>query len=607
MAPKLLNLQGLESYPMGTAALRRIFATSCAFLLLTCSLTAHAQTDDVPTSESRVCGQVYIVAEEKITFTAAEKQLLCGNDDLNAWKDIPANEASFFAKSFLQTRGYYQTQTRFEKDRVVIVANKKTIVRDVQLRGQPVELDVTRYWRIFGRPLTPSGLDDLDKWLRQELGREGIACPALKLTADPVHGIVYVDIANTGTLDFPEVDSEGISGVLGGLERRYDAFSVGERYDSLLLDLTSRRMINNGIVLNTYFISECKDENKSIKLVQKINSGQSRLLSFGFGIDTEEFLISRAQWKNSRLGATGTNVEALATASYRRQIANVTTNWYYAPIVTKHYMRAIGGFERLNEDDFDTRTTNVTAGPAWEVDIGNIGGTIWPHVSYDHVETIRSKGNPDPTVDLVWNNLQVTGQSHEYEYYKTDPREGYEFQLMAGFSRSDAGSNLSANRFRVSGSKLWNLFNYSPPIWIFGVRGMAASIVADEENTKLMPPNYRYFLGGSQTLRGFGRNALSSGDAGSMTVGYAGAELRLASIIPFGIQPIALVDYGRLGAEAMTFDPTVYWSPGAGVHWASPIGVFRATLAKGQIQGERAQDLAHLSQWMFYLSYGEQF
>lgn len=568
------------------------------------SLSAQELT---PTAgrEQKVCQDVFLQSAEEITFTPAEKKLICGNSKLNAWRSIPPNEASYFIRSFLQTRGYHDVDSRIEKDHLLIVVHRETIVKNIVFVDPTPPVDIKRYWPIFGRPLTPQALDDLEKWLRQELGRKGFACPQIKITADPSTGVVSIAVTHMEADTFPPVISDGIAGLVGGVERRYDAFATGEPYDSLLLDLTSRRMIADGIVINSYFLTKCKNSATSPDIVQKINSGEPRLISLGFGLDTEEFLIGRAQWKNSRFGTMGSNLEALATASYRVQEARFTFNWYYAPIITSHFLRTRYNFRRENERRHDTRTHSLSVGPVWNIDMGNVNTSISPDVSYDHVETVRGLG--DPTTDFLWTSISFTGQSHEFEYYLDDPRSGYDFDLNAGVTRRDIGSNINANRYAFSFTRLWNLFDYSPPIWVMGIRSRITTIVADNQDSLIMPPNYRYNLGGSQNLRGFARNALPPRDLGAMTSAYVGVETRIGNVFPYGLQPIAFVDIGGLGDRPLALDPTRYYSPGAGLHWKSPIGTFRLTAAHGLIAGEKQEELRHLSRWLVHLSYGEQF
>jgi outer membrane translocation and assembly module TamA len=302
----------------------------------------------------------------------------------------------------------------------------------------------------------------------------------------------------------------------------------------------------------------------------------------------------------------GSNLEVTATASYRTQEVEAAFNWYYAPIVTDHFIRTTYSYRRENERRHDTRTLSATVGPAWNADAGDVGLFLWPNVSYDHVETVRGEG--DPTADFVWLNADGRAQSHEFEYYRADPRTGYELSAQASLSSKDAGSSVSARRYKIGGTKLWNLFDLSPPIWVFGVRGLAATIVPDDDDEAArLPPNFRFALGGSQNLRAFGRDALPPDDARALTIGYLGTEARLCSILPYGLQPIVFVDSGRIGTRALTFDPTLFWGPGVGLNWKSPVGTFRLTAAHGRIAGERAEELAYLQQWQVYFSYGEQF
>src|SRR5690606_6553769 len=117
----------------------------------------------------------------------------------------------------------------------------------------------------------------------QELGHKGYACTQLEITGNPKTGDVTVTASNAVKSIFPLIDSNGISGLIGGVERRYDAFQTGDLYDSLLLDLSVARMLRDDIVLNTLFQTNCSVDRPDISIKQSITSGEPRLISFGFG------------------------------------------------------------------------------------------------------------------------------------------------------------------------------------------------------------------------------------------------------------------------------------------------------------------------------------
>ena len=108
-------------------------------------------------------------------------------------------------------------------------------------------------------------------------------------------------------------------------------------------------------------------------------------------------------------------------------------------------------------------------------------------------------------------------------------------------------------------------------------------------------------------MRGFARKSLPRDDTGSLSKGYLGSEIRLNNILPYSLQPLLFVDWGWLGDEAFTFDPTTFWSPGLGLRWQSPIGTVRGSIGHGFAQGQNSDYFDNLSKFQLYFSLGEQF
>ena len=198
-----------------------------------------------------ICEDIVVRSPDEVTFEAKEKELLCGDQDNEAWSRIPTNQSVYFLRTFLQSRGYHQVAIDVSGSSVRATTGTKTSVSNVKIIGS--DLDPTRYWQIYGRPLTPEALDELGKWIKLELGRNGKPCSVVELSANPATAVVVAEVSEANYATFPEVKSDGIRGLLGGLEERYYAFDKGQPFNSLLLDLTARRMIRDDIVLNTHF------------------------------------------------------------------------------------------------------------------------------------------------------------------------------------------------------------------------------------------------------------------------------------------------------------------------------------------------------------------
>src|SRR5690606_25584288 len=110
----------------------------------------------------------------------------------------------------------------------------------------------------------------------------------------------------------------------------------------------------------------------------------------------------------------------------------------------------------------------------------------------------------------------LTATDHLFEYYLTDPRTGWMFDLEAMSQFSGVVSDQTLHRLLFSHQLLWNLGRWDPPFLILGWRGTVGSYIFGERNplTAEIPVDERFFLGGDASIRGFDRKELPGDESG---------------------------------------------------------------------------------------------
>jgi hypothetical protein len=96
--------------------------------------------------ETTPCAKIRIETPEPVDLTAAEKDLVCGDAQTSAWKNIPATQAKYFLKIFLQNRGYWNIDFSTAGETVVARSERKLTLERVSVLNSPVDLPVDRYW-----------------------------------------------------------------------------------------------------------------------------------------------------------------------------------------------------------------------------------------------------------------------------------------------------------------------------------------------------------------------------------------------------------------------------------------------------------------------------
>ncbi|HEX4924402.1 MAG TPA: BamA/TamA family outer membrane protein [Bdellovibrionales bacterium] len=546
-----------------------------------------------------------VVASEPVSpaLDDLEKRLVCG-DDREGWRNVPHNQAKFQLRSFLQARGYHRAEFESRGEILYVTVNEPTRISKITASGEPEPLDITRRRGITGQILTPARLNELEAWVKKKLGEHGFACPQVRSRANPDTGAVVVEVEEGRALPVAAVLEEP-SLLPPGVLRRYDAFQLGRLYDERELALTERRILSEGIVQAVRFEVDCREQGVFIE--QKVTPGLPRAFSFGFGFNTEDGFRVRGGWRHSRLFRMSSSVDVMAVASLREQKIESTMKWYLLPQVSRFYLLPKVTVRREDEPKYELLNVAGHFIPTYEMDTDSwfIRAGVGPTLE----ETRLLEGVGPGFSRLLLLTSDIEGMSHDFEFNRNEPVSGMRLNLRTGHVLSHGNARVNAHQFRLDGQWLVNFASFEPPLLVLGGRFGFATTAAESVGQIVteLPAQFRYFLGGLSNLRGFGRQELPFHGVGALTMGFVGLEARSTGLLPQNLQPYLFVDAGQLGSNSWTLQNEVYWSPGLGLRWSSPIGVFRFNVAHGNVANAQPETPQGLSHWQFYLAYGEEF
>ncbi|MBC7659591.1 MAG: BamA/TamA family outer membrane protein [Chitinophagaceae bacterium] len=574
--------------------MRFISISIISFLQLFVTLSLRAET---------LCGR--FVTPNQITWTTSEKRTLCGSGDTPTWQNIPFNQAEFFFRSFLQSRGYHNPSFEKKDEKLIVRTGKLTEISRLRPLPERADLDLEKYWFPIGRPLTPDQLNDIEKWFTFKLGRLGYACPKLSMSADKETGEVLIQYEAGEHWTIEEIEGASIPQVEDGVLDRYRAFAVGDAYDPILLELSTNRLKDSQTVINTQYSPECAKK-PSGTLRQTTLPGEPRLVTFGFGFDSENLATIRGSWRNSRLSRNASILDISGSLSYRQQTFLASYDWYYLKNPGRHYLKNYIKAERDFEPTYETRSIKTVTAPAYQMDIGSVKADMYAGPSLQFESTQRGEA-PNAT-RLLTLDLGLNIQDHLYEYFLANPQTGYQANFFGSYSNKSTISDVSLAHYKIDFTYLWNVFNFDPTIWVLGFRGSFATTQPGKgTRPDEVPASFKQFLGGSTDMRGFARKNLPSEGTGSLTKEYLGIELRLNNKLPWNLQPLAFIDTGKLGNEAFRVEPTLFYSPGIGLRWQSPIGTLRLSAAHGYVENDKLNIYGDRTKMQYYFSLGEQF
>ena len=107
--------------------------------------------------------------------------------------------------------------------------------------------------------------------------------------------------------------------------------------------------------------------------------------------------------------------------------------------------------------------------------------------------------------------------------------------------------------------------------------------ISTQNAEDFVPPEERFYLGGSRSVRGWGRNRLGPVDAEEIPIGGKSVfegSLEIRQLVTSGLSSVLFIDFGTLSERTFTFPlRDTHFSPGFGIRYATPIGPIRLDFA----------------------------
>jgi outer membrane protein assembly complex protein YaeT len=400
---------------------------------------------------------------------------------------------------------------------------------------------------------------------------------------------LYIQATPGVLAQFGEVDIKGVQSIGENVIRRQLTFKPGDRFTRRAMRETQRKLY--GLELfefaNVTSLEEPVLMNTEVPVRITVAEGKHRKVTTGIGYGTEEHARARLRWEHLNLfggaqkfGAEGkwSSLDRGVRLDYREPYflaRNFSLNfdgeaWQAAEPV--YSTNRVGGRITMryqpNQQNF------------WTVSLVNEfqRSSITPEALQDF--TIRD--------DLIALGLDPRGDITE----GTVSAIGFDVNRNTTNNLLDARSGYVVNA-RVEKAGRWLLGTYD--YWAAGAEGRHYLSIADRvvvanrleigstraaDNIDLNVPFYkRYFLGGSSSIRGWGRYEVSplSGfgfPIGGLSMLEGSSEVRIPLVGKFGA--VAFLDYGNVWAEAWSLDlRDLRYAVGPGLRYMTPIGPAR--------------------------------
>jgi outer membrane translocation and assembly module TamA len=580
------------------------FTAVCSFLLL--ALLLFLPTTFVAAA-TPLCPNI-ILEEGKIKLNANEKVLVCGVDrDTPNWREIPLPQAELHLRSILQNVGYLNPRFERSGNMLKVWSGPLDKVKSLQVENVKGTLNPDKKRKIVGFPMMPPKLNEVEAWANLGIRTQGYACPSINVEAHAWDGSIVVR-TNLGT---QKTYGALMTGDLDGLNQdildRYQPFVTGELYDVRQPEIMTLRMMADGLFQSAYFVTTCTDTEANLEL--RTSVGKPKIFRFGIGASTEEFPFADVSFRNARLDNKASSFTANLHASPRRESLTADSELYFFPGWHRSFFGPRFFLAHDDEEAFESNRAKLGADLGRNWDQWKVRFTARGGPTLNYVKTLRGAGPEDQTYSSVEGTLLAMSQN--YEASIRDQYEGWSSSVFYRGRRKGLGSEIAVDRIEWNLKHLWNLGEYSPPLFVLGTRLQTITVDSEEltsgASQSLLPSEERIYMGGDQNLRGFPRQSINNGKLGFLTAAYLGFELRLIEQLPFHLQPFLLWDSAKVGTRRYTLDRPVFTSEGLGLRWASPFGTLRGSIARGHVlEGTTLSD-PYPEQWIYFVSFGQEF
>lgn len=534
-------------------------------------------------AKKQICPTI-VLHGEKIKLDETEKRLICGDSEVEAYKKIPSYESSFIMTGFLQSRGYLSPRFEYLDNVLHVHVGKKSVVKKFEIISPDekmatlVKEELRRLYR--RKLLNTSTLNSIEAEALSLLRQNGYPCSKVKAQVDISKSTVIIDLGELNYFEFGEINKEKIKGLNDRALERFYPFESNQTFNEDLLTLTEKRMMRSEVVQGTYFLEGCSQND--FNLSQNFLTGPPRTIRFGAGASTEVGPMVRIRWSNNRYKSMASLLSANAQASLRSQSLTLTADSYFWHHEPRRSLFSQTEIVRDSQIDYEQIVFRLKPHMKWTRDSEGHFKTYTIGPSYEG-GTYYSKENSDPksfSSGILEGALQW--MSHSYELFDVHPQEGDLLSLNFDFRHPSFGFSDPLLKLDSNFVKLSRIGNWGMGTIIGGMRfNVGSTLVSDDVSLNSLPPTVKFFGGGSDDIRGFQLRTLPQNDGlGALSRASAKFELRRTNVYIESVEAFTFLDGGYFGDESGKLDKTLYYSPGLGVRWLSPIGLVQTYVAR---------------------------
>lgn len=479
---------------------------------------------------------------------------------------------------------------------------RPVIVEAIRFQGFQ-DLPADEFKLLDGAPLKPGGRRDRDavRLTRDQAVKlfrnNAYPTAAVDVTERPGSApdrVVVSYLASPGpAMTFGPVTTTGYEKLHESVIRREVLFKSGQPYDERKIIKTQRRLSALELLELTAVTPRVdQPEGTTVPVRITVSEGKPRRLRLGIGYGSEEQARATVSWQHLNFmgGARRLTTDAKWSSIDRGLRLGVTTPYFMRPGVSLTLATGVWQTAQLT---YDSTTWGGRAMMSYHFDRMKRPSREPAHYHFD-----VTYANDFLRYGIKPQFLEDQSRREERIALGLDPDTGRARGTLAtmalDFERSALDVPLDP-RFGIvtlghveyASPKLGSTYRYAElgaeargfaPLGqsVLAGRVRASTLLASDGLS--VPFSKRYFLGGSQSLRGWGRFQVSPLDVDGLPVGgrsvfEATAELRMPVRGPLGV--VFFVDGGNVWQGSKFELSDLLWDVGSGVRYHTPVGAIR--------------------------------
>ncbi|MDP2646994.1 MAG: BamA/TamA family outer membrane protein [Desulfobacterales bacterium] len=465
-------------------------------------------------------------------------------------------------------------------------------------------------------PLQPGQIFNVEKYrdskknIQQVLGNNGFPFARLsgKVTIDTVANAADVSYTLTsghqytfGAIRILENDAH----VKEIVVRRALEFKTGQTYSSESVDQSQRNLFN----MDIFRLSAIKPEApgpgaKSVDMAVVLKAKKTQSIKAGIGYGTEDRFRVKAAWTYRNLLGRGGRVSLSAKRS--DLIENIQID-YLQPyfLNAKSALSSKGGFEREKLTSYTNRT--IFSGIALTQDFKK--HWLWANsynLELNNPENVKVT-SPEEIQKIFSENTYLfssiqTGLIYDSTRNALDPSEGTILSLSIQWADSVIGSEIDLIKPAIEIKK------YMPLAGMFVLAGRLRLEAIESHDSDQIPIFKRLFLGGGNTVRGYGYQELPPLDETGVPLGglsALNASIEMRHPVYHKVSGVVFGDLGLLNTKTFNYNfSEIRYSAGVGLRYDTVLGPVRLDWGYKLNPGdeEKGKD-----RWRIHLNIGQAF